>query len=92
MEAIPAHTRHMSPEKFSADYDLEFNGPGFYLTDTDTLLLVPMPPEYPASRENVWYHEQPEGTLYALLVYNCPFSQTIFGAQSLPPVRLDTRK
>lgn len=80
-----------SKQGFEDDLGLEFKGPGFYLTKTDTLLCVPLPPDNPATLENIWNVEQPAGTIYECNVYNLPFSQTIYAACAIAPVRLDER-
>lgn len=81
-----------SVEVMEADLiGFKFHGPGLYLTKTDTILILPMPPNEPPTANNIWHVNQPEGTLYEVYVYNCLFTETIFSAIGVAPVRVDTR-
>lgn len=68
----------------------EYKGPGFYLTKTDTLLVIPRPLT-PPTQENIWAVEQERGTMYSIHMWNTPFHQTIFSVIALAPNRLDER-
>jgi hypothetical protein len=70
---------------------LNFRGPGLYLSDTDTLLVIPNRPDGDPTLDNIWNAEQPEGTRWTVHVWNCPFSETIFLAMGRVPVRMDGR-
>lgn len=61
-----------------------FTGPGFYLTNTDTVLITTGGDRYRYS----WTTEQPDGTLYDI-VWNNHFNNTIFA--STVPTRMDER-
>jgi hypothetical protein len=92
MQVTPDWTQHASPAKFEAMFHgLKFAGPGWYLTDTDSVLVTPLPPHQMATVENVWDAEQPEDTLYHVSVWNCPYHETILAAMATAPNRYDTR-
>jgi len=82
---------YMTVSVMAADLQIKFSGPGFYLSKTDTILIVPEPPNESASRENVWDTVQPDNTQWRVFVWNCLFSETIFSAINLPPTRQDDR-
>lgn len=83
----PDWTKTILPENFEAQFGLKFSGPGLYTTKTDTLLVLPSPPDKPATPENIWYYIQPEKTLYKVHVYNSPFDETIFSVIAKAPCR-----
>lgn len=69
----------------------KFLGPGFYLTKTDTVLIVP---DGPLEPEKVWSKPQtnkPNDQSYRVYVYNCLFADTIFAHCAVAPVRVDER-
>jgi hypothetical protein len=72
----------------------KFNGPGFYLTDSDTLLIIPRRrgDKTQITVENVWCLEQPKGTLFSAHCFNSAFSDMIFSGVATTPVREDTRE
>ncbi len=97
MQPTPDWTRIYSPAGFEQDFadgrdpylQLHFAGPGLYLGRTDTLLVTPVPPDAPATRENCWHIEQPAGTLYSVSVWNAPLDQTICTFFTGIPTRYD---
>lgn len=91
MQVTADWRQHMSPSMFEGNFSQKFKGPGFYLGSKDTVLVVPLPPNEPATIANVWHVKQPEGTIWDVHVYNVPFSETIFAASAAAPVRRDDR-
>lgn len=93
MQVTADWRQHMSEGVFNDQFKgkLVFKGPGFYLGPADTMLVVPLPPNKPATIANVWHVKQPKDTIYDVHVYNVPFSETIFAASAAAPVRHDDR-
>ena len=80
--------------------DFEFNGPGFYLTQEDTLLIVPSEchqtkddsqPIKVITRKTIWDSVWPSVTLFDVYVYNSSFNHLLFSVIRTAPVRLDKR-
>lgn len=93
MQVGPDYTQtFISGLQFSAYFGIEFKGPGFYLSEGDTVLVVPMPPQERPTAENVWNTGQEVGTIYAAHVWNCNYGATIFAVVSVAPVRVDKRE
>ncbi len=69
----------------------KFKGPGLYMTKTDTVVILPRPPENPPTIKNVWAQSQPEGTVWDFNVYNCNFNDTIFAVIANIATRQDER-
>jgi hypothetical protein len=91
MQVIADWNTRVSAREFEAEFNgLKFEGPGFYLTKTDTMLVIPAPAQVDAT--NVWNWEWPDDTNYFVYVYNVPFEQTIFAVTAVAPARLDTRQ
>jgi hypothetical protein len=72
--------------------DFKFNGPGVYLTATDTLLIVPdveFPPPGTQQAQDFlpWRHRWPEETRFKIYMFGCPFEFTIMAAQLPIPTR-----
>lgn len=85
-------TLYSSPEDIEKDLPgFKFHGPGMYLTKTDTVIIIPRPPENAPTPENVWNIKQPEGTIWEFHCYNVPFQETIFAAIAIIPNRQDER-
>lgn len=82
---------YTSVKELETDLRISFSGPGFYLSPTDTLLIIGEPPDGPCTRENVWYAVQPDGTIWRAFVWNSPFEELIFSAIAPPPTRMDSR-
>lgn len=62
---------------------LKFDGPGLYLTATDTVLIEPLPPHAPAVG---WGKDRVDGTIYRVYCYGNPIEKTVFSLQdSLNP-------
>jgi hypothetical protein len=80
----------VSPGTFEGTFKFQFKGPGFYMTDTDTVLVIPDTEDKPEA-DKYWHIEQPEGTTYLALVYNYPYQETLFSILATAPVRADTR-
>lgn len=89
---VPDWSQNFSKENFESEFNMPMTGPGFYLTETDTMLVTANRPEDDSTVENVWNHQQPEGTLWEVHVWNCNFRETIFGALSVAPTRMDKRE
>jgi len=66
--------------------DFKFDGPGFYLGDGEFLLVVPLDPT-----PQPWKQRWPKETLFRAHFYGCDFRDSMFGRESLPPVREDHR-
>lgn len=87
MTYMPSWTQyHQSPEEFTATFSLPFSGPGLYTTATDTLLVIPRPPDG-LDISTIWHVEQPEGTHYEVHVWNSPFRETVLSTLSSVPTR-----
>lgn len=70
----------------------KFKGPGWYLTATDSMLIVPV------GQFDMWNQKFEDGDKFHVAVWNCPFYRTVYGVsvcsqheQTLPPVREDSR-
>jgi len=64
-----------------------FDGPGFYLTNHDTLLVVPCGFDI----ENPWIHKWSKETIFTAYIFNCEFKDTIFSHLTNAPCRVDRR-
>jgi hypothetical protein len=73
--------------------DFAFSGPGFYLTKTDTLLVIPKQrgDQLEVDSENIWHMVQPEGTIFVAYCYRTPYHVTALSAIASAPVRDDKR-
>jgi hypothetical protein len=71
----------------------EFKGPGSYLSDTDTLLILPVMrgDGTQITAENVWHQKQPAGTVFIACCYNQPFYLTALSVLATTPNRVDSR-
>lgn len=77
------HGRWTSEEAESELSNFEFKGAGLYMTNTDTIIVVP-------SVENSnWLTKT---THYWFYGYNCPYSETIFAKLGDMPTRKDVRE
>ena len=65
---------------------IKYTGPGVYLTETDTLIIVAREPD----GSETWNHIHSGDANFCVHCYNCNFRDTIFA--EIPPNRLDTRK
>jgi len=65
-----------------------FEGPGFYLTEHDTLLVVPNGYDI----ENPWKKEWPDPTVFTAYIFNCEFKDTLFSHLNIAPCRVDKRE
>lgn len=70
-----------------------WNGPGIYLTDTDTLLIVTKERAdgNKVTVNNIWQGYQPPETVYVAYCYNRPYHETLFSAIASTPIREDSR-
>ena len=82
---------NIAKEKLKEEFNLEFKGPGWYLTKTDSLLILPLPAEDKPNIETIWHAKQPAGTVFQIYVYNTQLSNTIFGVGRIAPTRVDNR-
>lgn len=80
-----------TPEEFEKEFQQKFCGPGWYLTDLDSLLVIGNPPE-DRPIEKCWnaLPHWPKDTTWHVYVYNCTIELTIFGRVS-GPTRNDIR-
>jgi hypothetical protein len=94
----PDYVEYMSSDRFkeycSKEYcSKEFTGPGWYLTKTHTMLVVPDGDRryglIDVTRPNVWAQTQPEDTIYIVSVWNRTGIGDIFNAIINAPCRLD---
>lgn len=72
---------------FLAQLGHTYNGPGFYQGRKAFLIVVPVSGEREVTRDNVWHVDQPECMSYDVVVFECPFEETIYGAASFIPTR-----
>lgn len=86
MQVKPDWQMDINKEQFEVQFKHKFEGPGFYLTKTDTLLLVPVRCDI----NKIW-HKVQECDYFIAYVYNVPIQETIFYVQMPAPVRLDER-
>lgn len=97
LQVRPDWSATMTPEKFRKELGIEFDGPGLYLSKTDTVLVVPNRPNNDDYKWTIsqgttaWHHKQPEGTLYDVSVYNVPMFRTVLAWLGNTPCRMDTR-
>jgi len=82
-----------TPEEFNELFPgLTFRGPGTYLTDKDTVLVLMRPPAGQGTKMRLlpWATKGwPEGTVIHAFVYNTESVNTILG--HVPPTRQDDR-
>lgn len=79
---------------------MKFSGAGFYLTNTDTVLVLPNPPKEEATHENIWRgREYWDGRdmLWEIHVWNSPLDKLVLNAAAghlhRPiPTQVDERK
>lgn len=90
MQVAPDWSRKYTPAQAEAQLkDFKFKGPGLYMTKTDTMIVVRVEPiPYGTSP---WKHAHRPDELFEFHVYNCPFEETIFGADRLLVTRQDDR-
>lgn len=69
--------------------NFKYAGPGFYLTDQDTLLVIPADREHGLRFWSIGTSNLEER--FYLLVFNVPFRETIFAAMGGAPTRKDDR-
>jgi hypothetical protein len=82
----------------------KLNGPGWYITKTDTILALAdydLEPQerptytlhkvllFPAS--STWNQRVPDTAVWTIYVYNVPFGETIFSQIATAPTRKDDR-
>lgn len=87
MQVTPDHTVTLS--NFMFEYApkmmlFRFVGPGLYINDTHTVLIVPMTKD----PRMLWSDDQGLQD-YWCHIYNCPLNQTIFPWVFDVPIRLD---
>ncbi len=72
---------------------IKFKSPGWYLSPTDSVLIVPTESDKPITRDNLWNTIWPEGTMFKVYVYNTSVDMLIFNATpgGSVPTREDTR-
>jgi hypothetical protein len=76
--------RSLEPE-----LDFAFKGPGFYMYDSHTILVVPnlAPADFDQYHDpNVWIQDYPEDQNYLAFVYEAEVTDTIFGHLAIPVV------
>lgn len=86
LQVAPDYQKSGTAEEIKQYMGLDITGPGWYLTKTDTALVICNR----ADDETRWHAKQPKDTLYVAYIWNCPFEWTVWGKQGAP-VRLDTR-
>lgn len=69
---------------------VDFCGPGFYLSDGDTALVLPTRPKDHTGR-SVWAYQQPQDQTWELHVWNTRIDNTLFPLLSRAPTRRDKR-
>lgn len=73
---------------------IEFRGPGAYLTNEETLLIiaVPLPREEDIKmyEENMWRKGWPKGTAFRVFVWGCNVNDTLMSR--VVPTKQDDRK
>lgn len=69
----------------------KFSGPGWYLTKSDSILVLPMRggPGAELSVNNTWRQLRPKGERFTFMVYNGYNPCAAFNAVANAPVRLD---
>ena len=91
MQLVPDWIKVYGPSQFEDIFHRKFHGPGFYLSDTDTLLVLPVGSDNEPTPETIWKQEQVNGTLYRVYVYNRAFAKLAFSVLAIAPVRGDHR-
>lgn len=78
------------------DFGFEFHGPGFYLTEKSTYLVLVVPPlRKKPPVDGLWVASTmkwPMGSLIKVYIWDCPFQETIFAQIWSAPVRFDGRQ
>jgi len=87
METACARKMTGNKERIEQEFGIDFKGPGFYLSNTDTLLIIPLNTYI----EKTWHQTQPEDTQYYVEVWNTDFYNTIYAVIATAPVRVDDR-
>jgi len=64
----------------------DFCGPGLYLEPERTVVVLPPPYEF---EQDPWSKKWPRGTLFNVLVFNCPIEGTAYGYTV--PTKYDNR-
>jgi hypothetical protein len=95
-QLLPDWRQFMTKKQFEKELNVAFNGPGFYLSKTDTVIAIPshftknvIVTEI--TETTVWNQEWPEDTVFEVCVYNCPFHNTVFSQIALAPTRMITQ-
>lgn len=76
-------------QKFEKDYSVEYAGPGFYLSSTETMLVVPKHDK--VTRSNIWLPTEDLDEEVDIYVVAGPFQDTIYSVLATAPVRMDKR-
>lgn len=51
MQIRPDWHQQVTHEQFEELFHIEFKGPGWYLSNTDSILVIPLPPNGPANEK-----------------------------------------
>jgi hypothetical protein len=86
---------YWNKEEFEKELAIKFKGPGLYTEDeegnvlSDTILVVPVirGDREEVTRNNVWHQNQPEGTTFEVMVWNCRSDEIVFFGVTTPPSR-----
>jgi hypothetical protein len=84
MQIGPDYEKIMTTSQFQDAFGIDFAGPGLYVTEKFTLIVVLRLPDGDTTRQNVWHAVQPEGTVYTVGYFSCHISQTLLGMRSAP--------
>lgn len=87
-QIVPSTSGNYIAKAFEDEFEIKFNGPGMYVSNTRTILVVPVHRTYAEQ----WHQKSKmEDELFQVCVYNVAFEHTIFATIGGVPNRMDTR-
>lgn len=88
---VPSYVEQHSQASFTKKFGLPWQGPGIYMTNNDTLLVMPVPPEVCPTNLDIWNNTQSFGTNFMVAMYYERFEHTILSVLAMAPARTDLR-
>lgn len=91
LQTMPDWTTRQDARTFNAEFELEMQGPGLYITGADVLLVTAMPAVSKDPTKSPWAADWPSDTLWRVHVFNQPVEKTILHYLTGVPTRYDSR-
>jgi len=86
LQVKPDWHKSYTAAQFAAEFPkLKFRGPGCYLTDTDTMLVL----AHAGPEDHPWKVKWPDEQIFEIYVWNCEVNDTILS--STGPTKTDNR-